>query len=55
MLGSIRACICPALTDYLADEARKDTAVMKEMRKAREERNLAKPKKDAKKGKDGPD
>ena len=36
-------CICPALNDWLADELRKQTAVDKERRKAREERTLIKP------------
>ena len=37
-------CICPALSEWIAEEAKKETAVMKERRKAREERSLAKPK-----------
>ena len=37
-------CICPALTEYIAEEMRKEAAVMKERRKAREERAAAKPK-----------
>ena len=36
-------CICPALNDWLAEEIRKQTAVDKERRKAREERTLARP------------
>jgi len=42
-------CICPALNDWLADEIRKQTAVDKERRKAREERTLSRPDR----GKDG--
>ena len=52
MLGtSSRAalCICPKLSDYLAEETRKNTAVAKELRKAREERALLKPEKGGKK------
>jgi hypothetical protein len=36
-------CICPALSSWVAAEAAKDTAVLKERRKAREERALLKP------------
>ena len=36
-------CVCPALSEWIAEEMRKEAAVMKERRKAREERNLAKP------------
>ena len=36
-------CICPALSAWVATEAAKDTAVLKERRKAREERALLKP------------
>ena len=35
--------ICPLLSDWLSDELRKEAAVMKERRKAREERQLLKP------------
>ena len=42
-------CICPKLSDFLADETRKTTAVNKELRKAREERALLKPEKGGKK------
>ena len=41
-------CICPALSEWVADEVRKETLVMKERRKAREERALARPKKEGK-------
>jgi hypothetical protein len=37
------------LSDFLADETRKTTAVNKELRKAREERALLKPEKGGKK------
>ena len=40
---SSQLCICPALSSYVADEARKEVAVLKERRKAREERSLLKP------------
>ena len=40
-----KLCICPSLSTFVASEAAKDTAVMKERRKAREERALLKPKK----------
>ena len=43
-------CICPALTEWLAEELRKQTAVDKERRKARDERLLQKPDKPPKKG-----
>jgi hypothetical protein len=36
-------CICPALTSHVAAEASKRTAVLKERRKAREERALLRP------------
>ena len=36
-------CICPLLQEYVSDELKKETAVAKERRKAREERALAKP------------
>ena len=36
-------CICPALSEWIAGEMRGEAAVMKERRKAREERALAKP------------
>ena len=39
-----KLCICPSLSTFVASEAAKDTAVMKERRKAREERALLKPK-----------
>ena len=41
-------CICPALKAWTASELQKDSAVLKERRKAREERVLAQPKKQAK-------
>ena len=37
-------CICPALSEHIAKELQKEAAVSKERRKAREERQLAKPK-----------
>ena len=36
-------CICPALTSWIAEEMRKESSVLKERRKAREERALVKP------------
>ena len=36
-------CICPSLSEWIATEMRGEAAVMKERRKAREERALAKP------------
>ena len=41
-------CVMPALTEWIAAELAKESAVMKERRKAREERTLARPKKGAK-------
>jgi hypothetical protein len=38
-------CVCPTLSEWIAEEMRKEAAIMKERRKAREERNLAKPQK----------
>ncbi len=35
-------CICPKLSEWVSEELRKESAVMKERRKAREERVLAK-------------
>ena len=46
-------CICPALTDYIGRELQKETLVMKERRKAGEERQLARPKKKGQKGGEG--
>ena len=37
-------CICPLLNEYIAEELRREAAVSKERRKAREERALARPK-----------
>ena len=37
-------CICPALQDWISDELRREASIMKERRKAREERELARPK-----------
>ena len=37
-------CISPQLLEWVADESRKESAVLKEQRKAREERALQKPK-----------
>ena len=39
-----RGCISPKLQEWVAGELRKESAVMTERRKAREERSLAKPK-----------
>ena len=44
-------CVCPLLSDWIADELRRESAVMKERRKAREERSANRPPK--KGGKDG--
>ena len=38
-------CVCPLLQEHIAKELQKESAVHKERRKAREERQLAKPKK----------
>ena len=43
-------CICPALSEHISKELQKEAAVSKERRKAREERQLAKPKKGANPG-----
>ena len=43
-------CVCPALMTYITGESAKRNAVLKERRKAREERVLAQPKKGPKKG-----
>ena len=37
--------VCPALQEHIAEELRKEYAIHKERRKAREERQLTKPKK----------
>ena len=37
-------CVSPALREWISEELRKDAALMKERRKAREEREVAKPK-----------
>jgi hypothetical protein len=42
----VNLCICPALTVYVAQEMSKESAIMKERRKAREERQLFKPEKE---------
>lgn len=42
--GRTPLCISPALQEWVAEEARKESAVLKEQRKAREERALARPK-----------
>ena len=36
-------CVCPALQEWISEELRRESAVLKERRKAREERNLNKP------------
>ena len=41
--SSQQLCISPALESWVAAEAARDTAILKERRKAREERNLVKP------------
>ena len=38
-------CISPALTDYISDELRRESSILKERRKAREERSGRVPKK----------
>jgi hypothetical protein len=43
-------CVCPALMAFTSSETAKKSAILKERRKAREERVLAHPKKNAKKG-----
>ena len=43
-------CICPLLSEWIAKELQKESAVMKERRKAGEERVLARPKKGGKGG-----
>ena len=40
-------CVCPQLQEHIAEELKKEAAVSKERRKAREERQLAKPKRKA--------
>ena len=41
-------CVCPALSDWVGKELAAESAVMKERRKAKEERALARPKKEGK-------
>jgi len=41
-------CICPELRSYMSLETAKESAILKERRKAREERTLAHPKGKAK-------
>ena len=36
--------VCPALTEYISGELSKESSILKERRKAREERTLARPK-----------
>ena len=43
-------CIAPALQKFIAEEMAKESAVLKERRKAREERSVARPKKAGKGG-----
>jgi hypothetical protein len=43
-------CVCPTLMTYITGETAKRNAILKERRKAREERVLAHPKKGPKKG-----
>lgn len=47
-------CICPALQSWIAEEMGKESAILKERRKAREERQLARPKQNAKGGRQAP-
>ena len=37
-------CVCPELQSWIAEQLQKESAVLKERRKAREERQLARPK-----------
>ena len=53
MRGTV--CVSPLLREHIADELRKETAVTKERRKAREERQLLKPTSKKKGGKDKED
>ena len=46
------ACVAPALQSWIAEQLAKESSVLKERRKAREERILAKPKKHPKGGQD---
>ena len=46
-------CICLALRAYLATETQKEAAILKERRKAKEERILAQPKKNTGRGQGG--
>ena len=49
-------CVAPSLQKYIAEEMARDSAILKERRKAREERSLARPKGKAKaKGEPGGD
>ena len=43
-LNRANLCIAPQLQEWVAEESRKESAVLKEQRKAREERAFAKPK-----------
>ncbi len=45
-------CVCPDLQAWIAGELQKESAVLKERRKAREERTLARPKGGGNPGKD---
>ena len=36
-------CVCPALQEWVGEEMRKESLIMKERRKAREERSLMRP------------
>jgi hypothetical protein len=49
MRGNV--CVCPRLSEHLKDQLVAEWSVAKERRKAREERELAKPKNKGKKGK----
>ena len=42
-VGQRTLCIAPQLQDWMTEELRKESAILKERRKAREERNLLKP------------
>ena len=51
--GHAGTLVCPALKTWIAGEMAREASVLKERRKAREERALARPKKNPKGGKGG--
>jgi hypothetical protein len=53
--GKVRGnlCVCPALQDWISEELRKESAVLKERRKAREERSLLRDRNKPNKGNSG--